>query len=985
MFRGNNGWCKMAPAHENFSPIKRVSGARPSGLWVGLALALLLLLTAACPSVQAAGGGAARVVESDTRHVVMDMETPAYVTQTQELGGQTFLELRVPGWNVTHEARKPQLPTYSALLAIPQNVDVSVKVLEDETRHVTLSQPILPVATVRADYTADITMPPPILETAADAGAYHSTENYPPGLAEISAPAQWRSQRYLTLTLNPFEYAANAKELLVHDHLRVEIRFTLQPQADATQADVFGGQMDEGAFETIFNRSFLNYDSATAWRKPNHTAQGGGQNASPANKKGSYKIAVNQDGLYQLNCAALTKAGMALGQIALGTLKIENQNRELALDVRDKNSNDHCDKGDTIRFWATAATTMYTDTNVYWLTYGGAAGKRMDVRTETGSGTPSAVFTDTLKLEENKYFIGFLPWVEDADHWWWMALPSASDPDGNGDPNSADFHLSTARRVANTAATLRVALGAVSTGNHHTRILVNGNLLYDEQWAGVTTRDVVITVPTGLLVAGDNIVRVVELIPAPNYIWVNTLALDFASSYGAQDNALRFTQANTGTWSYAIPGFSQQGAVVYDTTDPFDTARVSATSVKHKQTYTARFTDQAAGRRDYIALTKKQFKKPLSITKDKPSQLHKVTNGADYIIITHADFKASVKPLADWRATQDWGRGKLRVKVVDVQDVYDEFSGGVFDAQAIHDFLDYAYRNWRAPRPAYVLLMGNGNLNLRNYPDYPLEAQFIPPYMKLVDPWIGMTASDHRLVTLDAGSELPSMAIGRLPVLTTTEADAVVSKILAYEQNPPDGAWRKDVLFVADNPDAAGNFYALSNLIADDSYYMPPPMVGNKVYFPSGKNAQVKQGLNAGQLIINYVGHGAVAAWGENLLTNGNAASLTNGDKLFFMLPMTCYDGYFHFPKLASVSEAMVTRANGGAIASWSPTGLGVATQHDQLDRGVFEAVMEKNIHRIGDAIVYSKTKLLEHSGHSDLMDTYNLLGDPATQLAVGQ
>ena len=68
----------------------------------------------------------------------------------------------------------------------------------------------------------------------------------------------------------------------------------------------------------------------------------------------------------------------------------------------------------------------------------------------------------------------------------------------------------------------------------------------------------------------------------------------------------------------------------------------------------------------------------------------------------------------------------------------------------------------------------------------------------------------------------------------------MVTKILNYDQNPPAGSWREHVLFVADDPDAAGDFYTLSNLIADSSYFVPPPMQADKVYYPSGKNADVK-------------------------------------------------------------------------------------------------------------------------------------------------
>ena len=65
----------------------------------------------------------------------------------------------------------------------------------------------------------------------------------------------------------------------------------------------------------------------------------------------------------------------------------------------------------------------------------------------------------------------------------------------------------------------------------------------------------------------------------------------------------------------------------------------------------------------------------------------------------------------------------LRTAVVDVSDIFDEFGYGLVTPQAIKDFITYAYENWQAPAPQYVLLMGdttydykdNRNLGTVNY------------------------------------------------------------------------------------------------------------------------------------------------------------------------------------------------------------------------------------------------------------------------------
>ena len=935
-----------------------------------LSIATLLLLALAPHTLQAATGAGLRVVESNAQRVVLDLETPAHILTQRALQRATVLELSVPAWDTTNDAGKPRVPMLGAMLAIPQGARVSVNVLNDETAREALAHPLAPAPTLRADYTADATMPTPILETNLNAAEYARDGNFPAQLAQVSEPAQWRSQRYVTLRLFPFQYNAARNELTIHQRVRVEIRF------ENASAEAQGAFVNEGAFETIFQNTFLNYDAAKNWRTTAHAGQSF-ENENAAASSTAYRIAIETDGIYRLTCADLETAGMNLATLELNKIQVTHRGTEIALHVMDAEGNNRCDGSDVILFWGASANTNYTDRNIYWLTFGSALGKRMSVRAGTGSGTASNSFTDTARLQENKFFIGYLPWDENADHWWWVAMPNQYDPDGNGDATSADFTFALNTPIASGNATLRVQLGAVSSTGHRTQIFVNNNLLYDQTWNGVTTREAIINFNANLLRAGNNVVRVKELVGAPNYVWVNSLALDYTSTYNARDNTLRFRQTNNGAWNYSIGGFSGASLQVFDITDPYNVALINETTTQNGEIFTAQFFDNASAPREYIALTNSQRKTPANITLDTPSNLRSTNNGADYIIITHNRFEPNIQPLADFRATQ------MRVAVVNIQDVYDEFNGGVFDAQAIRDFLAYAYANWQPPKPSYVLLVGNGNFNFKNYASYSTETNYIPPYMKLVDPWVGLVASDHRLVTLDGNSRLPSMLIGRFPVLTKPEADAMVAKVLNYEQNPPTGAWRTKVSFVADDPDAAGNFRTLSNVIADDPYYMPSPMVADKIYYPGQSSTEVLNAINAGRFIVNYVGHSAMTAWAQNLLTNSNASSLTNSTKLFMLLPMTCYDGYFQFPGLTSVSEAMVTRADGGAIASWAPTGLGVATHHDILDRGFFEATMQQGVKRIGSAILHAKVKLNTQGAGLDLLDTYNLLGDPATQLAL--
>jgi uncharacterized repeat protein (TIGR01451 family) len=251
-----------------------------------------------------------------------------------------------------------------------------------------------------------------------------------------------------------------------------------------------------------------------------------------------------------------------------------------------------------------------------------------------------------------------------------------------------------------------------------------------------------------------------------------------------------------------------------------------------------------------------------------------------------------------------------------------------------------------------------------------------------------------------------------LPANSAAEVDVMVTKILNYEQSPPAGAWRSQVTFVTDSAyksngsaDLAGNFWDLSDLIASNPLLMPAPMSADRIYYnpcpssnpqcvlpytPYPTAASVRTGIiaaiNDGRLIVNYIGHGAVRFWaGDQIFRLQDLSALTNGPRLPVMLAMTCLDGAFHDPASSSLAETNVRLAGGGALASWSATGFGVAMGHDFLDQGFFDAVMQQRVYQIGPAAMLGKLNLWANSGgaHRDLIDTFNLLGDPASRLAV--
>ena len=89
-----------------------------------------------------------------------------------------------------------------------------------------------------------------------------------------------------------------------------------------------------------------------------------------------------------------------------------------------------------------------------------------------------------------------------------------------------------------------------------------------------------------------------------------------------------------------------------------------------------------AGTRTLLAFTDATAMTPAVVAANAPSALHADSQTSDYLVITHDTFAAALEPLVALRARQGH-----TAALVDIADVYDEFSFGQKDPQALQDFL----------------------------------------------------------------------------------------------------------------------------------------------------------------------------------------------------------------------------------------------------------------------------------------------------------
>ncbi|NIQ89746.1 MAG: hypothetical protein GWN93_12145, partial [Deltaproteobacteria bacterium] len=310
---------------------------------------------------------------------------------------------------------------------------------------------------------------------------------------------------------------------------------------------------------------------------------------------------------------------------------------------------------------------------------------------------------------------------------------------------------------------------------------------------------------------------------------VDYIEATYPQSFAAVADTLTFSHDSG--YRYVIDDFSTAALRVFDITDPVDVAQVTDIQISGAGTFSLEFEPPTSGATDtFVVIGADDYKIPDAVVEDSPSDLADTANSVDYILITHQDLgwdgggaqQGWLTDLVNLR--EDSG---LTVKVVNVTDIYDEFSYGIPTPVAIRDFLSYAYENWRTPAPQYVLLVGDSTYDFKdNYNRGTVN--HVPAYTVFTD-YMGETVTDEYFVTISGADALVDMYIGRLPANSAADAAAMAAKIIAYETGLNSSSWEKNIVLVADDQTEA--YEAVFEAINEDAAaLLPAKMVPLKGY-----------------------------------------------------------------------------------------------------------------------------------------------------------
>lgn len=413
----------------------------------------------------------------------------------------------------------------------------------------------------------------------------------------------------------------------------------------------------------------------------------------------------------------------------------------------------------------------------------------------------------------------------------------------------------------------------------------------------------------------------------------------------------------------------------------------------------------------YVAFKDNQVLSPAIVGSFANQDLHSVY-GVDMVILSHPNFSSAAQDLAIFHEADN-----IESVIVTQDKIFNEFACGKKDPTAIKHFMKMLYDNAENEEdlPRYLLLLGDASYDIR--PESTTNLIFtyesfnswglIDSY--LTDDYFGLLDDDES----DRPQDLVDIGIGRFTVTNLQQANDIINKIKYYKKThtstadgsiadfntTPYGDWRNLISFVADDEDLTVHMKhaEIFSEIIEENY---PVFNIDKIYFdayqqvttPGGErypdvNLKIKERVQKGTLILNYIGHGGEVGWAhERVLDVNTIVNWTNINNMPLFVTATCEFSRFDDPGRVSAGEYCLLNPNGAAIALLSTTRLVFSNSNKFLVEKFYDYVfadMNNPDYCLGDITMLTK-RASSVNGTTNHRN-FSLLGDPALRLVYPQ
>ncbi len=376
--------------------------------------------------------------------------------------------------------------------------------------------------------------------------------------------------------------------------------------------------------------------------------------------------------------------------------------------------------GPGLFFYAEGIRDNYTTTNAYWL----RAGTNSFLTESGGNPVPQnpGVYFATQAAEVDGLEARSTVQDPEDDFWFWTRL-TANSASSSWSPRPQWTLDSSLVRDPAVNATLKLRLYGASRTAHLVEVSLldasgQTRFLGTQRFSGIGAFEVLMSFPSDRLSVGVNQLGVRALLDtgvSVSQFYVDGYELSYPRTYATVGTTASLEAGSEGGRTpsggsapvITVPGFgtnaSPPALLVLEITNPLRPKVVSNVRVDNSGTWRASFSPPGPGRRYALLqpLIRASQKYPVGMSLVTPTALAATTNRAGYLIVTHPSLTSSADQLAAYRGTQ------FRTRVVQMEDIYNEFSYGIHTPHALSRFLRVASTGW-ATKPRYLVLLGMG-------------------------------------------------------------------------------------------------------------------------------------------------------------------------------------------------------------------------------------------------------------------------------------
>jgi Peptidase family C25 len=698
---------------------------------------------------------------------------------------------------------------------------------------------------------------------------------------------------------------------------------------------------------------------------------------APVRDTGLMQFKVSESGIYRVTFEELAAAGLDLNGVNPNDIALTNRGEPVPIRVQISSTGG----GSYIEFIGDGLNTLYTDTNVYVLYLDASKAVRVvEYNRRPGRGTTPKYYMETVRVEpQNSYDNG----SPNGDPWYAARMLA------NGRAYEKSLTINVDAYVQGTApVTVSVGMWGVTdfpadTEDHHVQLFFNGQTLADEWFDGLVNHPVSET--TTDLMEGINSLTI--RLPFDTGQLFDLVNLDhwsvtYPRRFLAKNGGLIFSSAGD---RFKVRGLTSKQIVVYRVRSNGTVEHLSRVITRNRSDGTLAIIDGIAEEQaTYIVSVSDAVK---SVGLEVPPEAQDITSGsAQYLVISHPDFISGVDGgmteamslLVAEREGQNFA-----VKVIDVEQIYAQFGYGIFDAEAIRDYIAFAYDNMETEM---VHLVGGDTYDYRNYLGRQAMS-FIPSLYAQTDHFVKFAPVDPKYADIN-GDNMPDLVIGRTPVRTSEEFLALTQKTIQYQQHSNAGV----SVFAADKSDGrdyGANSDSVIALMPEEwrdnaarvyvDQYLADPNLG-----AAAARTDLIDAINSNVALTSYMGHSATKSWGSSLFSGTDAGNLQNTSPTV-VAQWGCWNTYYVSPSENSMAHELMLNSDpglGAAVVLGAST-LTVASHEKNLARELFKVLFESG-KPIGQAVLeakqaYVRTYANNHlDDHLDVILGWQHLGDPA-------